>query len=84
MAEFHFIEDYRQLVRRLMATHDIDEAMSLAVGGDWENMGRNLSRFVQSLGLKPGMKVLDFGCGSGRLAYAIQKSCSIASRYLIC
>lgn len=79
MAEFHFVEDYRQLVRRLMATHDIDEAMSLAVGGDWETMGKNLSQFVQSLGLKPGMKVLDFGCGSGRLAHALSRDLDLSA-----
>ena len=79
MAEFHFVEDYRQIVRRLLATHDIDEAMSLAVGGDWENMGKNLSRFAQSLGLKPDMKVLDFGCGSGRLAYALSRDLNLSA-----
>ena len=58
---------------------DIDEAMSLAVGGDWENMGKDLSEFVQSLGLKTGMSVLDFGCGSGRLAYSLSRDLNLST-----
>jgi len=73
MADFHFTEDYRELVRQMIADNDMDTAMSLAVGGNWEQFGVKLSEFVQSQGLAPGMDVLDFGCGSGRLAYALSR-----------
>ncbi len=73
MAQFHYVEDYRNLVRELLKTHDLDEAMSIAVGGGWDEFGPKLSGFVQSLGLKSGMNVLDFGCGSGRLAYFLSQ-----------
>ena len=39
MAKFHFIEDYERHVANLIATHPIDEAMSLAVGGSYELVG---------------------------------------------
>lgn len=73
MAQFHFVEDYRNLVRELLERHDVDQAMSIAVGGGWEEFGPKLSEFVQSLGLESGMNVLDFGCGSGRLAYFLSQ-----------
>ena len=79
MAEFHFVEDYRKYVRELIAANDIDTAMSLAVGGDWDEVGKIMSKFVQSHGLSSGMKVLDFGCGSGRLAYALSKDIDLHS-----
>ena len=40
MAEFHFVEDYERHVARLMRDHPIDEAMSLAVGGAYDIIGR--------------------------------------------
>ena len=68
MAQFHFVEDYELHVKQLIKNHGLDEAMSLAVGGGWEEFGEKLSKFAQSLGVGSGMSVLDFGCGSGRLA----------------
>ncbi len=34
MEQAHFVWDYQNLVRNLVAAHPLDEAMSLAVGGD--------------------------------------------------
>jgi len=36
LATFHFVEDYERHVDRLMREHPLAEAMSLAVGGCYE------------------------------------------------
>ena len=77
MAKFHFVEDYERLVRRLRWKYPIDEAMSLAVGGDYEAMGWKEAAILQYVGLRDGQSLLDLGCGSGRLAWAIGQKMSI-------
>lgn len=64
----HFVSDYTAMVRQLMAEHPLDEAMSIAVGGDYENTGKRIVDILQKCGLKDGMSVIDMGCGSGRIA----------------
>jgi ubiquinone/menaquinone biosynthesis C-methylase UbiE len=68
MAKFHFIEDYEKHVDNLVAAHPIDEAMALAVGGDYDGVGKIETAILKAAGLKSGMSVFDLGCGSGRLA----------------
>lgn len=77
MAKFHFVEDYERYVAQLVATHPIDEAMSLAVGGDYERVGKIEAAILKSFGLRQGMHVVDLGCGSGRLAVELYKSVDI-------
>lgn len=67
----HYVRDYRRLVLRLLADHPRDEAMSLAVGGDYEAVGAELAAVLAELGLRDGMSLIDIGCGSGRLAHAL-------------
>lgn len=68
----HFVRDYRRLVRRLLAEHPYDEAMSLAVGGAYEEMGAKLAEAMIAWGgLENGMSLVDLGCGSGRFAHAL-------------
>jgi SAM-dependent methyltransferase len=67
----HYVRDYRRMVRRLMADHPIDEAMSLAVGGDYDAVGPGLAELLRAEGLADGTSLLDLGCGSGRLAHAL-------------
>jgi 2-polyprenyl-3-methyl-5-hydroxy-6-metoxy-1,4-benzoquinol methylase len=74
MAQFHFIEDYEKYVANLIATHPIDEAMSLAVGGRFEEVGQIEANILRYFGLKDRMSVIDLGCGSGRLANALNQS----------
>lgn len=62
MAQFHFVEDYLRLVRNLMAAHPLDEAMSRAVGGEYETFGEIEADPLQHLGLADGMLLVDFGC----------------------
>jgi ubiquinone/menaquinone biosynthesis C-methylase UbiE len=74
MAQFHFVEDYEKLIAHLVATHPIDEAMALAVGGgDFRIMGQMEADILDAAGLAPGMRVVDLGCGSGRLASVLHE-----------
>lgn len=77
MAEFHFVADYEALVANLIATRPIDEAMAVAVGGDYENIGRIERSVVRHAGLRDGMTLIDLGCGSGRLAWALGQAMRI-------
>lgn len=79
MAQFHFVEDYERHVEDLIGKHPIDEAMSLAVGGGYELIGDIASQAVVYAGAKDGMSVLDFGCGSGRVAHALAKRVNLKS-----
>jgi ubiquinone/menaquinone biosynthesis C-methylase UbiE len=71
MARFHFVEDYERYVADLTERHPIDEAMALAVGGSFKEVGAIESDVMTYAGLKSGMSLLDLGCGSGRLAVAL-------------
>ncbi|SEI42831.1 class I SAM-dependent methyltransferase [Paraburkholderia diazotrophica] len=74
MAQFHFVEDYEKFVSQLVKTYPIDEAMAMAVGGNFEHTGRVETNLLLHAGLCDGMKVFDLGCGSGRLAVSLSKS----------
>ncbi len=77
MAQFHFVEDYEKHVENLLAAYSIDEAMSLAVGGDYDKIGKLELEVVKYAGLRGGMTLLDMGCGSGRLAVAASSKIQI-------
>ncbi len=64
----HFVSDYTAYVRGLLEVHPLDEAMSYAVGGSYDQTGVHLVEVLERCGLKEGMSVIDLGCGSGRLA----------------
>jgi|SRR5690348_9556181 len=65
---FHFVEDYRRLVRQLIANLPLPEAMSRAVGGNFAAMGQIEKQLLIGYGLKPDHTLVDIGCGAGRLA----------------
>ena len=69
--KFHFLDDYRKLVRDLIAAYPMAEAMSRAVGGDYHALGEVEKQLLIQCGLKPEHTVVDVGCGSGRLAKAL-------------
>ncbi len=71
MAKFHFVEDYERHVARLLRKHPRDEAMSLAVGGSYEEIGQLAADMLIHAGLGDAMSLFDFGCGSGRVAHAV-------------
>jgi SAM-dependent methyltransferase len=69
----HFVRDYRALMQKGLETQSRDEAMAWVVGGgDFVEMGRLQRAIVLKAGLAPGMSMVDVGCGSGRLAYALR------------
>jgi ubiquinone/menaquinone biosynthesis C-methylase UbiE len=73
MPNFHFVEDYEKLVAKLIRTRPIDDAISAAVGGSYEIFGQMESGILKNAGLRDGMRVIDLGCGSGRLASALHQ-----------
>jgi ubiquinone/menaquinone biosynthesis C-methylase UbiE len=68
---FQFVEEYERIVQHLLDTKPLDEAMALAVGGNYEGVGRVEADILTHYGLRDGMSVVDLGCGSGRLAHAL-------------
>jgi ubiquinone/menaquinone biosynthesis C-methylase UbiE len=78
MTNFHFVGGYRRMVKSLLKRHSLDEAMSLAVGGEYEKVGEVEKNILVFAGLRDGMSIVDLGCGSGRLASALGRSCNIA------
>jgi ubiquinone/menaquinone biosynthesis C-methylase UbiE len=68
MPQVHFVEDYERHVVELMASHPLDEAMSLAVGGKYDEIGGLTADILEGLRLRDGMSLVDLGCGSGRTA----------------
>jgi len=78
MAQFHFVEDYERHVANLVATHPLDEAMSLAVGGHYERFGAIEAALLRHAGLADGQVIADLGCGSGRLAHALGRRMSVS------
>src|SRR5208283_1568437 len=77
MAQFHFVEDYERLVAHLIETYPLDEAMSRAVGGGFQEIGAIEAEVMRYAGLKDGMRLIDLGCGSGRLASVLGQSMKI-------
>lgn len=70
-ARFHFLRDYDRLVTVLLKTHRREDAMALAVGGDFQTVGAIECALLRYAGLADEMSLIDFGCGSGRLASAL-------------
>jgi ubiquinone/menaquinone biosynthesis C-methylase UbiE len=68
----HYVREYRQLVDDLLRAYDLDSAMSLAVGGDYDAVGAGELALLKYCGLQDDSHVIDVGCGSGRLASALR------------
>ncbi|MEM8956350.1 MAG: class I SAM-dependent methyltransferase [Pseudomonadota bacterium] len=73
MAKRHFARDYQKLVKQLKRAMPHDEAMEKAVGGDYQRIGTVAATMLQECGLADGMSLLDFGCGSGRVARVVSE-----------
>ena len=67
----HFVRDYESFVDTLLANFSRDDAMSHAVGGAYEETGQKERAILEYAGLRPGMSLVDIGCGSGRLASSL-------------
>ncbi|MDQ3818843.1 MAG: methyltransferase domain-containing protein [Acidobacteriota bacterium] len=64
--DFH--KTYRRLVKSLSSSHTHDEAMRMAVGGEFEAIGILERETLIFHGLRRDDYLIDVGCGSGRLA----------------
>jgi ubiquinone/menaquinone biosynthesis C-methylase UbiE len=73
MKTFHFVEDYERHVDKLISEYPLDQAMALAVGGDFDRVGNVETDVLLYGGLHPGQALLDMGCGAGRLAAALDR-----------
>ena len=62
-----FRSTYPKLLKSLNQVHGEKQAMSLAVGGEFEAMGFLELETLKLFGLKEQFYVIDAGCGSGRL-----------------
>jgi 2-polyprenyl-3-methyl-5-hydroxy-6-metoxy-1,4-benzoquinol methylase len=69
-----YVEHVRRLEQRIDCK---DEAMRLAVGGEFDAVGKLEYHLLRSLGLRNGDLVIDVGCGSGRLAQQLASDKSI-------
>lgn len=68
----HFETDYNNLVKEKLKSNDKDEAMSQSIGGNFYHFGIFQRELLFQQGLKKNSSILDFGCGSGRLANALK------------
>lgn len=68
----HYVQEYEAYVSRMQQLFDHDEAMAYAVGGgDFAKVGEWEVGLLTSVGLGKGQRIIDVGCGSGRLASAL-------------
>ena len=69
--EPHFVQEYQSYVNNLLKVFPRDTAMSIAAGGNYIETGSIQKDILLFYGLKPDMSIIDYGCGSGRLAHAL-------------
>ena len=65
--QFQYVQSYAAMVRAYLAAFPEDEAVSRSVGGAFEHFGVLEHSLMLQYGLKPDSRVIDVGCGSGRL-----------------
>jgi SAM-dependent methyltransferase len=63
---------YRHVVNGFITQHPTREAMSLAVGGNFDAFGVLMHQILVDAGLRDCDYLIDVGCGSGRLARALR------------
>jgi len=73
-------ESYNKLTTDLLKEKSEEEAMSLAVGGDFDAVGALEYYLLMQNQLQPNDTVIDVGCGSGRLAYQLRNF--LSGRYI--
>ncbi|MGC9948494.1 MAG: methyltransferase domain-containing protein [Bryobacteraceae bacterium] len=73
MAESPSFADYASSYRRHVGNlvRSSDEAMSLAVGGNYDSFGFLMREILVGAGLRDSDYLIDVGCGSGRLAHVL-------------
>lgn len=73
-------QTYRGLVESCKRAHDTEQAMKLAVGGQFEAVGVLELETMKHFGLHADSYLIDVGCGSGRLAKPLSQY--LTGRYL--
>lgn len=68
-----YFSSYTRTLDSLIAQHGEARAMELIVGGQYETIGILEASLLRTLGLQPGHTVVDIGCGTGRLAWALRE-----------
>ena len=76
----HFKKAYHSLVNRLSASGHEKQAMSLAVGGNYDTVGILERELLKLHGLGEHDYLIDVGCGSGRLTGPLSEY--LKGRYL--
>ncbi len=71
--ELDFKQSYTAHVAGLSQRMDRDLAMRQAIGGNFDAIGRLEYHLLRACGLEDGMRVIDVGCGSGRLAVQLTR-----------
>jgi len=66
-----FRDAYRRHVRNLLSIYDTEQAIRLAIGGNYAALGTLERELLISRGLQESDYLIDVGCGSGRLAAAL-------------
>lgn len=72
-SQFRYLQSYQQMVSGLLQLFPEDEAVSRAVGGNYEYFGVLEHALLRAHGLTPESSVIDVGCGSGRLAMQLRR-----------
>jgi SAM-dependent methyltransferase len=81
--EPHFVDDYRRYVNDLSQKFEHDDAMSFAVGGgDFTGAGEHQLQLLRHFGFGAGDRIVDVGCGSGRLAAVLSREYGAGIGYL--
>lgn len=67
-----YVASYQAHLAHLIQAHGREAAMEWIVGGQYAQIGILESSALLSLGLQPSHTLVDIGCGSGRLPYALR------------
>lgn len=68
LALYEATDDYIAAYSRHTDLRVRRDGPALAIGGQWEEHGPLQLRFLRDRGLEPASRLLDLGCGTGRLA----------------
>jgi ubiquinone/menaquinone biosynthesis C-methylase UbiE len=71
--QLNYVQSYAAMVRAYLAAFPEDEAVARSVGGNLELFGVLEHSLLRQYGLKEDSRVVDVGCGAGRLAAQLRR-----------